>query len=165
MCSNLKRCFFAVYMLLAISVQSQEMPYFLSLDKNLVAEQYTFNGKIISERQVMKLMVMNPDALALVKSSRRTEFLADVVAGFGFSGFLGGVIVLFSGGGLNGLYPTLVGAAIFYGGVVIMERAINKANKAVDLYNMGLSSSSIYERSNFVTLAFKQSALSLTYYF
>jgi hypothetical protein len=61
----------------------------------------------------MKLMVMNPEALALIKSSRKKEFLADIVAGIGFSGMVGSVVYLFSEGGLTGIYPAIGSTDIF----------------------------------------------------
>jgi hypothetical protein len=107
--NQLKICSFAIYLLFSISVKCQEISSPLNLDKNYIQETYTLNDKVIRERQVMKLMVM----LALIKSSRKKEFLADIVAGIGFSGMVGSVVYLFSEGGLTGIYPAIGSTDIF----------------------------------------------------
>ncbi|GAB3342978.1 hypothetical protein GCM10027429_33200 [Marivirga atlantica] len=163
--NQLKISSFAIYLLFSISVKCQEISSPLNLDKNYIQETYTLNGKVIRERQVMKLMVMNPEALALIKSSRKKEFLADIVAGIGFSGMVGSVVYLFSEGGLTGIYPAIGSTAIFLGGVAIMKRAIKDAKDGVDLYNIQQSSTSRNNRSNYMALSFQGGGLSLIYCF
>jgi len=163
--NRIKICFVALYLFLSFSVKCQEMSSPLNLDKNYIQETYTLNGKVIRERQAMKLMVMNPEALALIKSSRKKEFLADIVAGIGFGGMVSSVVYLFSEGGFTGLYPALGSTAIFLGGVAIMKRAIKDAKDGVDLNNIQQSSTSRNNRSNYMALSFQGGGFSLIYFF
>ncbi len=156
--------FFFLLSFFALSAFGQERPASLILDKTIYNEAYFLNGQLITERQAMQAMALSPEAVALIKSSRRTEALSFVLLGFGFGALTGSMVA----GANTQEFPVapIIASAIFLtSGLVLFQRAIKKAHNGVALYTYQQHLGALKKRQHFFSIAVKQNSLLLTYRF
>jgi hypothetical protein len=149
---------------------AQKSQSFLNVEKNFFHEEYMLNGQKITERQVLKVMATYPEAVKMLKASRRNEFLGMVLVSIG-----GGELVASIADGVAEnelrIAPTLFSAMIFGGGLVVWTKSIKKARKGIELYNYQYATAQKYataqnnEGSKFLNFGLTNKGLSVAFHF
>ena len=128
--------FFVIFLLVYCASPSfaQKTTSYLSVEKTFFQEVYELNGQVITERQVLQVTSLYPEAQKLIKKSRRNDLLAMILVGIGGSGLITGVA---AGASEDKFYvgPFLLSATVFGGGILLKSSSIKRANEGVDTYN------------------------------
>jgi hypothetical protein len=99
---------------------------------NLVQNKYYILGKVVSERQVVKLMKPYKFSHKRMNSSRRWAFTSSVIAGVGLGFF---IPTIFDPSPEVTVPLLITGVSLIAIAVPLKKLANRKANEAIDLYN------------------------------
>lgn len=134
--------FFSLIFVFTFNSQSQE----IKKEKVFGGYKYSQNGNHISMKNMVNLMKDNAEALKLIKKAKSNTTIATVLGGIG-GGLIGFPIGTAIGGGDANWTLAGVGAGLIIIAIPIASGANKKANKAVDLYNSSLNTTS-YKKFN-----------------
>ena len=135
----------------------------ISMKKAFGGYQFYHGVKRLNMNQLVNTMKPNEQAYSQIKSAQSTYTLATIMGGVG--GFMvGWPIGTAIGGGEPNWVMAGIGAGLIVFSIPLSQNFNKKAKQAVDTYNLGLKTSSLWDKSE-LRLSMTENGVGLTFRF
>ncbi|VBB45060.1 conserved exported hypothetical protein [uncultured Paludibacter sp.] len=128
----------AFIFLFSLSLFSQNSGDSIVIKKGSLENKYLLNDKPLSLNQIENLLQTNTDAMIYVNKAKSTATVSYIFAGIG-GALIGYPIGTALGGGKPNWILAGIGAALVAIDIPIVKSADSKLEKAVEIYNSGLT--------------------------